>query len=111
MNDTPSSHPLVAAERVTGTRIFSADGVKLGKVKDLAIDKQSGTIVYAILGPDGLLDSHRRYRPIAWNLLRYDRERAGYVVSLSQSEIEAAADDFHESELGGWTQANKAMLI
>ena len=111
MADEGPAHPLIPAERVTGTRVFTADGEKAGKITDLAIDKVSGAIAYAILGPDGLLDSHRRFRPVEWRMLSFDPEKGGYVVPLTAAELEAAAAEFHESEIGGWTLANKAALI
>ena len=111
MTEAAPEHPLVPAERVTGTRVFTSDGEKAGKITDLAIDKLSGVVAYAILGPDGLLDSHRRYRPVAWRLLSFDPAKGGYVVPLTAAELEAAAEAFDESELGGWTLANKAALI
>jgi hypothetical protein len=44
-------------------------------------------------------------------LLSFDPEKGGYVVPISAAELEAAAAAFDESELGGWTLANKAALI
>ena len=111
MSDERPAHPLVPAERVTGTRVFTSDGEKAGKITDLAIDKLSGVVTYAIVGPDGLLDSHRRYRPVEWRLLSFDPDKGGYVVPLTATELEAAATAFDEGELGGWTLANKAALI
>ena len=111
MSDDAPAHRLIPAERVTGTRVWTSDGEKAGKITDIAIDKLSGVVAFAILGPDGLLDSHRRYRPVEWRLLSFDPEKGGYVLPLTSSELDTAAEAFDEHELGGWTLANKASLI
>jgi sporulation protein YlmC with PRC-barrel domain len=42
-------HRLVASDRVEGTRVFNADGRKIGSIKRLMIDKSTGSVAYAVL--------------------------------------------------------------
>ena len=49
------AHPLIPADRVNGTDVVNAAGEKLGKIEDVAIEKVSGDVAYAILSFGGCL--------------------------------------------------------
>jgi sporulation protein YlmC with PRC-barrel domain len=108
MTDDTSDRPLIPSERVRGARVFSADGEKIGKIEDIAIDKLSGVVAYAILGRSGHDDD--RYRPLRWTDLTYDEAREGYVIPHTQAEINAMAS-LDGSQLSGWRTVHKAALI
>lgn len=99
--DARPPHPLVTADRVNGTTVYGASGEKLGKVEDIAIDKISGEVAYAILGAGGFLGLGERYYPLAWRTLTYDPDRRGYVVPGGRAELEAAPS-LNADELSGW---------
>lgn len=99
-----SEHPLIPAERVNGANVFDQQGEKIGKVEDLAIDKQSGQVAYAIIGFGGLFGLGERYYPVPWSVLQYDTERRGYVTPLSAKALEEAPS-FEPRELSGWSDA------
>lgn len=82
--------PLVAASAVTGTDVFGTDGVRLGHVEDLMLDKARGEVVYALLAFGGLLGLGARFHPVPWGLLAYDPARDGYVVPLDRQVLERA---------------------
>jgi len=98
-------HPLIPASRVNGTAVFNREGDKLGKVEDVAIDKVSGKVAYAILSFGGLLGLGERYYPVPWEVLRYDPERRGYVVPLDKAAVEEAPS-FEPHEVSGWDDAH-----
>lgn len=97
-----SGHPLVPADRVNGTAVFDSAGQKLGHVEDIAIDKVSGRVAYAILSFGGFLGVGEHYYPVPWSLLDYDVEKGGYVVPLDKAKVEAAPS-FEAKELSGWS--------
>ena len=43
------NHPLIASDRIEGTLVRRPDGEKIGKIKRLMIDKEGGTIAYAVM--------------------------------------------------------------
>lgn len=94
-------HPLIPAGRVNGTAIYNREGEKLGSVEDVAIDKVSGRVAYAILSFGGFLGMGERYHPVPWNLLTYDVERRGYVIPCDKAQLEAAPT-IDTEELSGW---------
>lgn len=104
-------HPLVPAGRVNGKRVFSANGDKLGEVEDVAIDKLTGQVAYAILSFGGFLGLGEDYFPVPWSLLTFDPERGGYVVPFDKTHIEQAPR-FNREELSGWddTETREAIF-
>lgn len=94
-------HPLIPADRVNGTDVYNAAGEKLGRIEDVAIDKVSGEVAYAILSFGGFLGLGSRYHPVPWRLLKYDVEKRGYVIPLDKEKLEDAPS-IDEAELSGW---------
>jgi putative phosphoribosyl transferase len=83
-------NPLITASRVEGTSVLNDSGERIGTIKDLSIDKQSGKVVYALLSFGGFLGVGERYHPLPWDILKYDFVKDGYVVSLTKAELEKA---------------------
>lgn len=97
-------HPLIPAERVNGTDVYNTDGEKIGKVEDVAIEKVSGKVAYAIMSFGGFLGIGERYHPVPWGLLRYDVEKRGYVIPCDREALEKAPS-FEPEVLSGWDDA------
>jgi len=94
-------HPLIPADRVNGTDVVSKSGEKLGKIEDVAIEKVSGDVAYAILSHGGILGIGAHYHPVPWKLLKYDTDQRAYVVPMEKADLEAAPG-IDETELSGW---------
>jgi sporulation protein YlmC with PRC-barrel domain len=103
-------HGLVPAERVNGTSVYSPDGEKLGAVEDVAIDKLSGQVAYAILSFGGVLGMGERYYPIPWSLLSYDTDRHGYVIPCDKEKLEDAPS-FDAQDISGWEDTHVRQSI
>lgn len=98
------AHPLIPADRVNGTVVVNKAGEKLGKIEDVAIEKVSGDVAYAILSSGGVLGIGARHHPVPWKLLKYDPDKRAYVVPMSKDDLEHAPM-VDEKELSGWTDA------
>jgi sporulation protein YlmC with PRC-barrel domain len=101
MTASKPEHPLIPADRVNGTEVVSKSGEKLGKIEDVAIDKVSGDVAYAILSFGGVLGIGAKYHPVPWKLLRYDTEQRAYVVPMTKDDLQQAPM-IDETELSGW---------
>lgn len=99
------AHPLIPAERVNGTTVYNREGDKLGSVEDIAVDKLSGQVAYAILGFGGVLGLGERYYPVPWSLLTYDTERKGYVIPCDKGKLHDAPS-FQADDLSGWDDSD-----
>jgi len=88
---TPSGHTrAIVASRVTGTRVYNPQGESIGHVEDIVLDKMSDKVMFAVLGFGGFLGIGERYHAMPWSMLDYDKERGGYVVTLSREVLEKA---------------------
>ncbi len=96
-----TTHSLIPADRVNGTTVYDTAGQKLGKIEDVAIDKVSGHVAYAILSFGGFLGMGENYYPVPWSVLKYDVDKGGYIVPLDKMSVEKAPS-FQPKELGGW---------
>ena len=103
-------HPLTTSARVRGTAVVTIDDHKVGKIEDIAIDKRTGAIAYAILGEGGVLGLGEHYRPLAWSDLRYDTERKAFALPMTRQEVEAIAP-LSADDMAGWTETKSAVFI
>ena len=98
------THPLIPADRVNGTDVLNKAGEKLGKIEDVAIEKVSGDVAYAILSFGGVLGIGAKYHPVPWKLLKYDPDKRAYVIPMSKDDLEHAPM-IDEQELSGGRDA------
>jgi hypothetical protein len=84
------THELISSRRVEGTSVFSGSGEKLGTIHSVMIGKKSGQVAYAVLSAGGWLGIGAHVHPLPWELLTYDVDRDGYVVSMDRGRLKAA---------------------
>ena len=101
VKDTPS---LIASDKVEGTRVYGADGKRIGSIERVILEKRGGRVAYAILSFGGFLGIGDDYYPLPWEKLRYDDELDGYRIDLTKEQIESAPR--YGSEEDSWYQEN-----
>jgi sporulation protein YlmC with PRC-barrel domain len=88
---TVSGHTsAVRAKKVLGTKVSDTAGNKIGQIEDVILDKQSNSILFAVVGFGGFLGMAEKYHPIPWSSLDFDPEENAYVVSFTREQLEAA---------------------
>ena len=88
---TASGHTsAIRASRVIGTHVKDPAGQKIGEVEDVVLDKQSNTIMFAVIGFGGFLGVAEKYHPIPWSSLSYDDDEEAYVVNYTKEQLQAA---------------------
>ena len=97
---------LIAADKVEGTDLFASNGDKLGTVRKVMIDKQSGTVSHALVGYGGLLGMGEDFYPVPWDALDYDKRKGGYVCSgIDQTRIKQGdAPRFQRNQEPDWNE-------
>jgi hypothetical protein len=88
MDSPDETTSLITAGKVTGTKVYNTSGDSLGEIYDVMLDKRSGRIAYAIMSFGGILGLGQRYHPLPWANLKYDTKQQGYVVGLTQDQLE-----------------------
>ncbi|HXS22606.1 MAG TPA: PRC-barrel domain-containing protein, partial [Gemmatimonadales bacterium] len=73
-----------------GTTVTDPMGKKIGEVEDLVLDKQSNSILFAVVGFGGFLGMAEKYHPIPWSALDYDPTAGSYVVDYTKEQLKAA---------------------
>ena len=88
---TASGHTsAICASKVIGTNVNDPAGRKIGEVEDVVLDKQSNSIMFAVVGFGGLLGMAEKYHPIPWASLTYDSDEKAYVVDYTKEQLQAA---------------------
>ena len=87
---TRAPQALIFSSKVNNTPVINADGERIGHIEDVAIDKHTGQVAYAVLSFGGFLGLGEKYHPLPWLLLTYDPQRSAFVVSLDKDQLKAA---------------------
>jgi sporulation protein YlmC with PRC-barrel domain len=90
MDTDSTTGPTIAASKVEGTAVYDLQGDKLGSIDDLAIDKTTGQVRYAVMEFGGFLGMGADRYPVPWSKLKYDTSKDGYVVDLDKASLEGA---------------------
>jgi hypothetical protein len=81
---------LIASDRVEGTEVRRSDGITIGSIRRLMIDKPSGRVVYAIMSLTGASDQPDDQRALPWKLLRYNTTLGAYEIELTNEQFWSA---------------------
>jgi sporulation protein YlmC with PRC-barrel domain len=88
---TVSGHTrAIRAKQVLGTNVNDPSGNKIGTIEDVILDKQSNSILFAVVGFGGFLGMAEKYHPIPWASLDFNPEENAYVVSFTKEQLKAA---------------------
>jgi hypothetical protein len=93
-----SGHHLIGSDRVEGTAVMDRDGVKLGTIERLMIDKLSGEVRYAVMSSGGFLGLGESYHPLPWGVLNYNAEEGAYVVDRDRGTLEGGPHYMGDNE-------------
>lgn len=81
---------LISSDMVEGTGVHRGDGVEIGTIQRLMIDKPSGRIAYAIMRLIPGADQTKHERAIPWGALRYDVAKRAYVIEIAEESIRSS---------------------
>jgi sporulation protein YlmC with PRC-barrel domain len=88
---TVSGHTsAIRAKKVLGTNVNDTSGSKIGSIEDVILDKQSNSILFAVVAFGGFLGMNEKYHPIPWSALDYDPDEGAYVVGFTKEQLQAA---------------------
>ncbi len=80
----------IRAKTVLGTSVRDSSGGKIGEIEDVILDKQSNSILFAVVSFGGFLGMGEKYHPIPWVGLSYDEQGGAYVVNYTKEQLRAA---------------------
>ncbi|MGB3724014.1 MAG: PRC-barrel domain-containing protein [Pacificimonas sp.] len=88
--ETDESHDLISAEKVDGTKIYGANGDKIGSVKSVMINKTSGKVAHVVADIGSFLGMGGEYHVLPWDQLDYDTNLGGYKTMLTEDKLKGA---------------------
>jgi sporulation protein YlmC with PRC-barrel domain len=104
------THNLIASDRIEGTPVRRPNGEKIGTIQRLMIDKLSGNVAYAVLRFGGFLAKDQKHLPVPWTRLKYDPERAAYLLDLADEELKRAPAYEADQEFD-WGDRSQEILL
>ena len=85
-----STSRLIASDRVEGTAVYDRRGNRLGTIENFMVGKRSGRVEYAVLSFGGFLGMGQQHYPLPWDQLDYDESMNGYVVDITEDDLDRA---------------------
>jgi len=105
----PTIGRVISASKLTGGTVKNTDGEKLGDIKEIMIDTETGRVAYAVLSFGGFLGMGDKLFAIPWSALRsHVSEPDSFVLSANKERLKAAPGfnkdawpDFADRKWGG----------
>jgi len=80
----------IRAKKVLGTKVTDTTGNKIGHIEDVILDKNTNSILFAVVSFGGFLGMGEKYHPIPWAALDYEPAEGSYVVNYTKEQLQAA---------------------
>ena len=93
-----------SADEIIGTKVKNLQDEDLGKVQDLIISFQSGTVPYAIISHGGVLGAGRTKTAVPLDSLHYSADGKAYILAATKEQLRAAT----KTSENGWANAADA---
>lgn len=88
--DARETRTLIGSDKVEGTAVYRPNGERIGAIERVMIDKLTGQTAYAVMSFGGFLGFGEDYYPLPWSLLKYDEQLDGYVIDISDEQLQGA---------------------
>jgi sporulation protein YlmC with PRC-barrel domain len=88
--DYVETSSLIASDMVEGTTVYNRDAEKIGTIRNFMVNKHTGHVEYAVMSFGGFLGLGEDHYPIPWKRLKYVVARHGYVVDITQEQLDEA---------------------
>ena len=81
---------LVSASTLSNDDVYNRQGEKLGSIKDLMMDIQSGRVCYAVLSFGGFLSLGEKLFAVPWSALAVDTENQRLLLDTNEVRLKDA---------------------
>ncbi len=83
-----TNHLILSSSSVEGTNVKNLSDEKLGDIKDIMLDVNSGRIAYAVVSVnEGFLGLNNKYFAVPWQALRFDTDREVALLDVSEEQL------------------------
>lgn len=81
---------VLKASQLMGMKVEGIDGKKLGDIKDLVVDREDGSIDYAVLDFGGIVGIGDKYFAVPWPALQFAPDNKKLLLDVSKKELKDA---------------------
>ena len=81
---------LLSASTLAADDVYNLKSEKLGSIKELMLDIQSGKVCYAVLSFGGFLSLGEKLFAVPWNALTVDTENQRFVMDTDEERLNSA---------------------
>lgn len=85
-----SMQQISRASKIIGTKVKDAKGGKLGDIKDLVLDPESGQVVYAVVSFGGVFGVGNKLFAVPLKALHWTRDKEYYALDLDKETLKKA---------------------
>lgn len=81
---------VLKASHLMGMKVEGTDGKKVGKIRDLVIDPEEGSIDYAVLDFGGILGIGDKYFAVPWDAFEWTADKRKLVLDVTKKDLKQA---------------------
>ena len=89
MNETINTK-ITTTSQLAADDVYNLKSEKLGSIKELMLDIQSGKVCYAVLSFGGFLSLGEKLFAVPWNALTVDTENQRFVMDTDEERLKSA---------------------
>ena len=78
------------ASKIIGTDVHDMQGKKIGAVRDIVVDPQTGNINYAVVSFGGVMGVGGKYFAVPWKSLQATADAKNYALNVDREALKAA---------------------
>jgi sporulation protein YlmC with PRC-barrel domain len=81
---------VLSASTLSADDVYNPSGDKLGSIKELMLDIESGRVCYAVLSFGGFLSLGEKLFAVPWSALKVDTENKRFVMDADEERLKSA---------------------
>lgn len=85
-----SMQQISRATKIIGTSVKDAKDEKLGNIKELVLNPESGQIAYAVVSFGGVFGVGNKLFAVPWKALHWNRVKEFYILDLDKTALKKA---------------------
>ena len=90
INTSRQGSRVLSASTLSSDDVYNPKGEKLGNIKELMLDIESGSVCYAVLSFGGFLSLGEKLFAVPWSALKVDTKNKRLVMDTSEEHLKNA---------------------
>ncbi len=86
----PSGSKIVSASALSHDDIYNTKGDKLGSIKEIMMDIESGKVCYVVLSFGGFLSLGEKLFAVPWSAFKIDTKNKRFIMDTDEQRLKSA---------------------